>query len=266
MLILIKGAGDLATGVACRLKMCGFDVVMTETAKPTTVRRTVAFSRAVYEQKAVVEGITASLCTNLGEVWETLRQNEVAIVVDPEAEIIKELHPQAVIDAIIAKKNINTSITDAPAVVALGPGFTAGVDCHAVIETKRGHNLGRVLYKGSAAANTGIPGNIAGFTSERILRACCDGIFTPVADIGDMVKAGDVVATVGSKPVYTNIDGIVRGMLPPNTPVFEGMKSGDVDPRGIYEYCFTVSDKARAIAGGVLEAVLHITNEVNKYE
>jgi len=266
MLILIKGAGDLATGVGCRLKMCGFDVVMTETAQPTTVRRTVAFSRAVYEQTAEVEGITARLCANLDEIRDTLHQKEIAVIVDPNASIAKELQPDAIIDAIIAKKNLGTCITDAPVVVALGPGFTAGVDCHAVVETKRGHNLGRVLYSGNAAENTGIPGNIGGFTSERILRACCDGSFTPVADIGDFVKAGDIVATVDSKPVLTNIDGIVRGMLPPNTPVFAGMKSGDVDPRGIYEYCFPVSDKARAIAGGALEAVLHFINEVKDCE
>lgn len=266
MIVLIKGAGDLATGVAVRLRQCGFEVVMTETARPTTVRCTVAFSRAVYKKTAEVEGVKAVLCAGMGEVSAALARGEAAVVVDPRAEIITALRPNALIDAIIAKKNLGTGKSDAPAVVALGPGFTAGVDCHAVVETRRGHNLGRVFYSGRAEENTGVPGNIGGYTNERILRACRDGVFTPLAEIGDMVRAGDVVATVGGEAVRTEIEGVVRGMLPAGTPVCRGMKSGDVDPRGILEYCYSISDKARAIAGGALEAVLHLTNGRNLHE
>lgn len=261
MLILIKGAGDLATGVGLRLRLCGFDVVMTETTQPTTVRCTVAFSRAIYETTAEVEGVTARLCSGAAAITAALAAGEVAVVVDPGALAAHTLCPDAVVDAIIAKENIGTRITDAPIVVALGPGFTAGEDCHAVVETKRGHNLGRVFYSGCAAANTGVPGNIAGYTTERILRAGCSGVFVPESKIGDMVQAGQQVAIVGGVPVLAGIGGVVRGLLPAGTPVTAGMKSGDVDPRGITEYCWTVSDKARAIAGGVLEAVLHLREE-----
>ena len=230
MLIYIKGAGDLATGVARRLHSCGFQIVMTETAQPTTVRCTVAFSRAVYQGSCEVEGVTARLAADADEACA----------------------------AILAKRNTGTCITDAPAVIGLGPGFEAGVDCHAVIETKRGHSLGSVIYEGRAIANTGVPGNIGGFTSERILRASGDGIFKPVTEIGHLVREGDIVAYVGELPVRARIGGVVRGLLPDGTPVHTGMKSGDVDPRGIVEYCYTISDKARAIAGGALEAVLHL--------
>ncbi|WP_368234407.1 selenium-dependent molybdenum cofactor biosynthesis protein YqeB [Anaerotruncus rubiinfantis] len=261
MLILIKGAGDLASGVAHRLYRCGFTVVMTEIAKPTTVRRTVAFSRAIYEGEAVVEGVKAQLAHSPEEALAFTRKGVIAVLVDPECACRAKLSPDALVDAILAKRNTGTKISDAPVVVAMGPGFTAGVDCHAVIETKRGHNLGRVIFEGRAAENTGVPGNIGGYTSERIIRACRDGIFTPSAEIGQHVQAGDLVAAVDGEPVTANISGVVRGMLPPATPVHRGMKSGDIDPRGITDYCYTISDKARAIAGGVLEAILHLQSK-----
>lgn len=259
MLIFIKGAGDLATGVAHRLHRCGFDVVMTEISQPTTVRCTVAFSQAVYEGTASVEGVTARLAGDVRAVREIIANREAAVVVDPKADILRELRPDAVIDAIIAKTNTGTSLKDAPIVIALGPGFTAGGDCHAVIETKRGHYLGRVIREGCAIENTGIPGNIAGHTADRILRAPRGGIFAPAAHIGDMIGAGDVAATVGGEPVRALVPGVVRGMLPAGTPVYKGMKAGDIDPRGIVEYCYTISDKARAIAGGALEALLSLS-------
>ncbi|MEG1932591.1 MAG: selenium-dependent molybdenum cofactor biosynthesis protein YqeB [Pygmaiobacter sp.] len=262
MLIFIKGAGDLATGVAWRLRRCGFDVVMTETAQPTTVRCTVAFSRAVYDGTATVEGVCARLAQNADDTASILHAGEIAVLVDPDASAIAVLHPPVVIDAVLAKHNLGTKITDAPVVVALGPGFSAGDDCHAVIETKRGHFLGSVIYEGSAIANTGVPGEIGGYTSERIIRACREGSFTAVAQIGQLVKKDALVATVEGEPVYASIDGVVRGMLPTGTPVHKGMKSGDIDPRGIVEYCDSISDKARAIAGGALEAVLHLTGLV----
>ena len=262
MLIFIKGAGDLATGVAWRLHNCGFQVVMTDIARPTTVRCTVAFSRAVYEGAAEIEGVTARLARDPADALRITGEGEIAVLVDPEAAAIETLHPPVVIDAVLAKRNLGTRITDAPVVIALGPGFTAGADCHAVVETKRGHYLGRVIYAGSAIANTGVPGDIGGYTSERIIRAPADGPFVPAARIGQLVRAGDVVARVEGEPVRALIDGVVRGMLPEGTPVTRGMKSGDIDPRGIVEYCHTISDKERAIAGGALEAVLHLRGGV----
>ncbi len=258
MLILIKGAGDLASGVAHRFHQCGIQIVMTDIAQPTTVRCTVAFSRAVYGGSAEIEGVTARLAGNAKDAMKVVQSGEIAVIVDPAAKILKELPFDAVIDAVIAKSNLGTTIQDAPVVVALGPGFTAGVDCHAVVETKRGHNLGRVFYEGSAAPNTGVPGNIGGFTTERIIRAPQDGLFTPIRQIGDLVKKGDPVAEVDGASVFALLDGVVRGMLPAGTPVVRGMKSGDIDPRGIPEYCRTISDKARAIGGGALEAVLYL--------
>lgn len=258
MLILIKGAGDIATGIAVRLKNAGMQVVMTEIAIPTTVRRSVAFSRAVYEGSAVVENITAKLVLDFAQTPAVLQQDEIPVLIDPRCEVLKSIHFDAVVDSILAKKNLSTDPTQAPVVIGVGPGFSVPQDCHCVIETQRGHDLGRCIYQGCAAKNTGIPGEIGGYTVERLLRAPCDGIFHPILAIGDIVKAGQTVAMVDDQPVTAQIDGIVRGLLQDNVPVKAGMKSGDIDPRGCYEHCFTVSDKARAVGGGVLEAILHL--------
>ena len=254
--IWIRGAGDLATGIALRLYRSGFDIVMSDIAVPTTVRRTVAFSPAVYTGETSVEGITGKLCENISMIDSVMESGCIPVIVDPSGEIMKEYKPDIIVDAIIAKTNIGTKITDADIVIGVGPGFEAGVDCHAVVETKRGHNLGRVLWSGSAYPNTGVPGNIGGYTVERIIRATADGVFRAKVNIGDYVKAGDLLAYCDETPVYANIDGIVRGLLQDGVKVKTGMKSGDVDPRAEKEYCFTVSDKASAIGGGVLEAVL----------
>lgn len=258
MLILIKGAGDIATGIAVRLKNAGMQVVMTEIAIPTTVRRSVAFSRAVYEGSAVVENITAKLVLDFAQIPAVLQQDKIPVLIDPRCEVLKSIHFDAVVDSILAKKNLSTDPTQAPVVIGVGPGFSVPQDCHCVIETQRGHDLGRCIYQGCAAKNTGIPGEIGGYTVERLLRAPCDGIFHPILAIGDAVKAGQTVALVDDQPVTAQIDGIVRGLLQDNVPVKAGMKSGDIDPRGCYEHCFTVSDKARAVGGGVLEAILHL--------
>ncbi|MBM6859662.1 EF2563 family selenium-dependent molybdenum hydroxylase system protein [Clostridium saudiense] len=261
MLVLIKGAGDLATGVAHRLRRCGFDIVMTEIEEPTTVRRTVAFSQAIYDKTVEVEGIKATSVENIEMIKENIANGIISVIVDKEANIIKELKPDVVVDAIIAKKNTGTSINDAPIVIAVGPGFEAGVDCQLVIETKRGHYLGKVITEGKAIPNTGIPGNIGGHTVGRIIRATSDGIIYPVAKIGDYVEEGQVVAYVDKTPVYASISGIVRGMLQEGITVFKGMKSGDIDPRCEKEHCFTISDKARSIGGGVLEGILFLKNK-----
>ena len=254
--IWIRGAGDLATGIALRLYRSGFDIIMSDTAVPTTVRRTVAFSPAVYTGETQVEGITGKLCENISMIDTVIESGCIPVIVDPSGEIMKEYKPDIIVDAIIAKTNIGTKITDADIVIGVGPGFEAGVDCHAVVETKRGHNLGRVIWSGSAYPNTGVPGNIGGYTVERIIRATADGVFKAKVNIGDYVKAGDLLAYCDETPVYANIDGIVRGLLQDGVKVKTGMKSGDVDPRAEKEYCFTVSDKASAIGGGVLEAIL----------
>lgn len=260
MLILIKGAGDLATGAACRLYRAGMQVVMTDLPQPTAVRRTVAFSQCVYDGTAQVEGIRARRVRTAGEAAAALEGGDIPVLADPEARIRSQMPFDALVDAILAKRNLGTSITDAPVVIALGPGFTAGADCHAVVETQRGHHLGRLLTSGSAAPNTGVPGNIGGYTTQRLIRACASGNFHPVASIGDQVKEGDLVARVDGQPIYAQMPGIVRGMLPEGCPVEMGMKAGDIDPRCAREHCFTVSDKARAIGGGVLEGLLYFTS------
>lgn len=258
MIVLIKGAGDLATGVAHRLKKCGFDIIMTEISEPTTVRRTVAFSQAVYDNNAEVEDIRAILVSDVNEAKKVIKQGNIAVIIDEKAEVLKDIKTDVVVDAIIAKKNLGTTIDDAPIVIALGPGFAAGVDCHCVIETKRGHYLGKAIYSGSAIPDSGIPGNIGGYTKERIIRATNDGEISPVSKIGDYVEKGDIVAYINGTPIFSEISGIVRGMLQKGVHVFKGMKSGDIDPRCEKSHCFTISDKARSIGGGVLEAILYL--------
>ncbi len=261
MLVIIKGAGDIASGIALRLKHAKFDIVMTDLERPTAIRRTVCFSQAIVNGTAEVEDVKAERANNTNEIYEIIKRGNIAVIADERADCVGVLKPDFVIDAILAKKNLGTRITDAPVVIAVGPGFTAGVDCHAVVETQRGHYLGRVFFEGSAAENTGVPGNIGGYTTERIIRAVKDGIFTPVCQIGDTVEAGQTVAYVDGEPVKCLIGGVLRGILPENTPVYKGMKSGDVDPRCKKEHCYSVSDKALAVGGGVLEAMLRLKEE-----
>ena len=259
MLALIRGAGDIASGAAMRLWRCGIDVVMTDLARPTAIRRTVAFSDAIVHGETTVEGLRAVRAENAAEAKKLLREGSLPVLADPECACREELAPDALVDAILAKRNLGTKIDDAPIVVGVGPGFTAGEDCHAVIETMRGHTLGRVIYRGSALPNTNIPGLIGGYAGERVLRAPADGIFIRILDIGDEVQPGDIAGTVNGQPMKCTIGGVVRGILPSGTPVHLGMKSGDVDPRCQPEYCTTASDKALAVGGGALEAILHLT-------
>ena len=258
VLTIVKGGGDLGTGVAWRLHRCGFRVLVTETAQPTVIRRAVAFASAVYEGTITVDGITARRVENDEEMRAAWEAGEVPVIVDPEGESIRRLRPDVVVDAIIAKRNIGTRITDAPIVIALGPGFTAGVDCHAVIETNRGHNLGKVILEGTAEPNTGVPGVVGGESARRVLRAPAAGTFRGVRAIGDRVQEGEVVAYVDDVPVRSQLNGVVRGLLHDGLPVHKGMKVGDVDPRGIVSHCFTISEKALAIGGGVVEAILYL--------
>ena len=259
MLALIRGAGDLATGIALRQRRSGIRVVLTDLERPTAIRRTVAFSEAIVHGETTVEDVIARPAANADEARALLAQGIVPVLADPGCACREALAPDALVDAILAKRNLGTRITDAPVVVGVGPGFTAGEDCHAVIETMRGHTLGRVIYSGRAIPNTNVPGLIGGFAGERVLRAPADGIFTRILDIGDEVQPGDIAGTVNGQPMKCTIGGVVRGILPSGTPVHLGMKSGDVDPRGNVENCYTVSDKATAVGGGVLEAILHLS-------
>lgn len=255
MKILIKGAGDLASGIAYELWEAGHQILMTEIETPLAIRRAVSFSRAVYEKEAQVEQAKGVLAHSLEEALEIMEQGNLAVIVDREAAIRKEYEPEVLVDGIMAKKNTGTTILDAPLVIGIGPGFTAGEDCHCVVETKRGVSLGNVIRKGSALPDTGIPGEIGGYTAERLVRAAASGKMESVVKIGEVVKKGKLLAVTGGAPVYARISGIVRGMLMEGVYVTEGMKIGDIDSREVAEYCYTISDKARCVGRSVLEIV-----------
>lgn len=266
MLIYIRGAGDIASGIAIRLRRSGFRVVMTDVARPTSIRRSVSFSGAIISGSQTVEDVTARLARTPEEALGIVNEGDVAVMIDENCAHLTAIRPDAVVDAILAKRNLGTTRDMAPAVIGVGPGFTAGLDCHAVVETMRGHTLGRVYYTGSALPNTAVPGLIGGYAGERVLRAPADGVFRRLREIGDLVEAGDVAATVEGEPMVCTISGVLRGILADGTPVFKGMKAGDVDPRAKVENCYTVSDKALAVGGGVLEAVLRLTGAIDNAE
>ncbi len=265
LLVLIKGGGDLGTGVAYRLCRAGMQVVVTELAQPTVIRRAVSLAEAVYIGEVMVEDLRARLVPDAGAARLALAAGVVPVLIEPQADIMKELRPQVVVDARIAKRNLGTQMDEAELVIGLGPGFVAGRDVHAVIETVRGHYLGRVLWAGGAATNTGIPGSVGGESERRILRAPADGVFHAFKRIGAPVSEGEVVAEVDGWPVEALLSGVVRGILHDGLAVHQGMKVGDIDPRGVRDYCFTISDKALAIGGGALEAILYFMSclEVN---
>jgi xanthine dehydrogenase accessory factor len=264
VLVAVKGAGDLATGVMHRLFRAGFTVMATELPQPTVLRRTVAFAEAVTLGQMTVEGVTACHANSVEEVQAALANGLIPIMVDPAGNVLRQLQPQVLVEATLSKYNSGITINDAPIVIALGPGYEAGKDAHAVIETNRGHNLGRVYLQGCAEPDTGVPGTIGGFASERLLRAPCAGRLYGVRQIGDHVQAGETVAVVqsdaGTTPITATISGILRGLVRDGLVVNTGMKVGDIDPRAVREHCFTISDKSRAVAGGVLEAILHLMN------
>ena len=263
MLIYIRGAGDIASGIAIRLRRSGFCVVMTDVARPTAIRRTVSFSGAIIGGSQRVEDVTARLAHTPEEALGIARGGDIAVMVDENCAHLAVIRPDAVVDAILAKRNLGTTLDMAPAVIGVGPGFTAGLDCHAVVETMRGHTLGRVIWSGSAVPNTGVPGNIGGYTIERVMHSPCAGEFRALRQIGDTVEAGETVAAVGGEPLCAKITGTLRGILPEGFYVpRKGFKSADVDPRCRLFHCFTASDKALAVGGGVLEAVLMLTSAV----
>ena len=255
--IVVRGAGDLATGTIHCLHQCGFRVLATEISRPTAIRRSVAFSEAMYDGAVAVEGVRARMIRDVSEAEAVWQDGEIPVLADPDLSRALTVKPEIFVDAAIAKKNLGTKRDMAPLVIALGPGFRAGMDADAVIETRRGHHLGRIICEGSAQPNTGVPGMIAGYGKERVIHSPAAGIHYPAAKIGDIVKKGDIIAHVGQMPVVASIDGLIRGMLREGLYVPEHFKIADIDPRiSERENCYTISDKARAIAGGVLTAIL----------
>lgn len=261
-LIIVRGGGDLATGTIHRLWSSGFPVLVLETENPAAIRRQVAVSEAIYEGKTVIEGMSGIRIDNCDQAQDIIDRGEVPVLVDPKGTSIQKLHPAVVVDAILAKKNLGMKKNLAPLTVALGSGFEAGKDVDIVIETMRGHNLGRIIRSGCAAANTGIPAIIGGYGRERVIHAPEAGMLHHVCKIGDMVSAGEKIAQIEREdkrlcPVCVEISGVLRGLLREGYLVHQGMKIADIDPRKEEkENCFTISDKARCIAGSVLEVVV----------
>ncbi len=260
--VIVRGGGDIASGTIQKLYRSGFNVLVLEIEKPTAIRRNVAFSDAIYNGKAEVEGIKAIRAYNLDDINNAFKNKFIPIVVDANGEFINKIKPFVVVDAILAKKNLGTNKEMAPITIALGPGFEAGVDVDVVIETMRGHNLGRLIFEGYAMPNTGVPGEIAGYSKERVIYSEANGVIKNYKFIGDIVKKGEVLAAIGNEKVLAPIDGLLRGIIKDGTRVEVGLKIGDIDPRlkEINNYT-TISDKARNIGGGVLEALLMIKNK-----
>ena len=257
--ILILGGGDLASGVALRLKRVGINILVSETAQPLAVRRLVSFAEAVYRGLFSVEGVTAQLVQHTNEITSVMLQGDIPVIVDPSYDVIRsqpQLSPVAIIDARMTKRTPEIRMDSAPLVIGLGPGFSAGQNCHAAIETNRGHFLGRVIWDGATEADTGIPGTVAKHQSDRVLRAPVDGLFHSRVDIGHLVRKGQLVASVDDQLIVAPFDGVVRGLLHDGLRVSCGLKIGDIDPRQDPRYASQVSEKSLAIAGGVLEALL----------
>ena len=259
--IVIKGAGEMASGVAHRLYMAGMrNILMTEIPEPLSVRRMVSFCEAIFEGNMEVEGVRAECIQHVEDVRSAWKKHNIAVLVDPQWQSVGVLKPHVVVDATMVKRNLGTRKDEAPLVIGVGPGFTTGDDVHIVVESNRGHDLGRTIYEGAAEPYTGIPGQMMAYTKERVLRAPVAGRVKHVRVLGDSVKTGDLILTVDNTPLLAPIDGILRGLIR-EISVVKDEKVGDIDPRGKVEYCHTISDKARAIGGGVLEAIMHVYNQ-----
>ncbi len=269
--ILVRGGGDLASGVIYRLHRAGFSVIVTELPKPKLVRRTVSYGEAIWSNSVTIEGITAHQSDKLDSVSDILNIGALPVLVEPTKQVIELLEPIIVVDARMEKQPLDSSLDDAPLVVALGPGYVTGKHCHAVVETKRGHTLGRVIWDGKAQPDTSIPGTINAQTNSRVLRAPDSGFVQAEKQIGDHVRQGETIASINHNKIIAPFNGILRGLVHSEVNVEPGMKIGDLDPRANRDNCFTISDKALAIGGGVLEAVLstpHIQDRLrnNHYE
>jgi xanthine dehydrogenase accessory factor len=252
----VRGGGDLATGVAVRLHRSGFAVLVTEQRKPLAVRRLVAFAEAVYAGEVEIEDVRGRLAGDRAEMQRAWEQGVVPVLIDPEVESLNVFDPIALVDGRMRKSPPGVGLSEAPFMIGLGPGFTAGVDCHAVVETNRGHDLGRVFWRGSAQPDTGVPEQVAGYDVDRVLRAPANGTFQGEMALGAQVHRGDLIAYVGEAPLRASFDGVLRGLLHDGLHVTAGMKVGDVDPRGDPSYCYRISDKSLAVGGGALEALL----------
>ncbi|MBW2060301.1 MAG: EF2563 family selenium-dependent molybdenum hydroxylase system protein [Deltaproteobacteria bacterium] len=262
LIVGLKGAGEMASAVAWRLYQARIrQLFMMEIPRPLAVRREVSFCEALHEGLKTVEGVEAVRAAGVKEIARAWEQTQIPVIVDPRWETIDEMGPDVVVDAILAKRNLGTTMREASLVIGLGPGFTAGQDVHMVIETNRGHNLGRVILSGQAESNTGVPGEILGSSAERVLRAPSNGLFRSFPQIGDQVEPDEIVGDVNGNEVRARIGGVIRGLIASGVQVNRGLKIGDIDPRGDVSYCGTISDKARAIGGGVLEAILRVFNE-----
>lgn len=263
--VIVRGGGDVASGTIQKLYRSGFRVLVLETEKPTAIRRNVAFSEAVYEGETVVEDIRAVLVKSEGEIIKAWEDGYVPVSVDGPGRLIDIIKPSIVVDAILAKKNLGTNMNMAPVTIALGPGFNAGKDVNIVIETMRGHNLGRLIFNGFAMKNTGTPGLIGGFTKERVIYSPCDGIIKNNRKIGDIVKVDEIIAQIGDMTVKAEISGLLRGIIRDGMAVSKGLKIADIDPRiEEVENYNSISDKARCIGGGVLEAILMMKNKLER--
>lgn len=261
-LVILRGGGDIATGIAHRLHMAGFKVVILEIEKPLSIRREVSFSEAIYRGEIIVENVKAIRAKNIDDIFKILEEKHIPVIVDEFGKLIPFLKPIAVVDCILAKRNLGTSKNMAPITIGIGPGFNASEDVHLVVETIRGHNLGKVIYKGEAEKNTGIPESVMNYGNERVLRATTDGIINNHCQIGDIVDNDAPIIRIGEEYIRAKISGVVRGLIKDGTIATKGLKIADIDPRGIREYAFTISDKARAVGGGVLEGIMHLIGEV----
>ena len=259
--IAIKGAGEMASAIAHRLYMANLRrIFLMEQPHPLAVRRLVSFCEAIHTGRQAVENVAAVAVQSPDQIQGTWKDGWIPVLVDPQWNALQALSPDVCVDAILAKRNLGTTLAEAPVVIGLGPGFFAGKDVHMVIETNRGHHLGRIITSGSAADNTGVPGEIAGYAKERVLRSPADGLFEASASIGNLVKKGNTLGHVLDRNVQAGVDGVIRGLIRTGTQVSKGLKIGDIDPRGNIDHCATISDKARAVAGSVLEAILREYN------
>jgi len=263
-IVVIRSGGEIGTAVAHKLYRCGFKVLILEVPEPAFIRSEVAYGKAIYEGEAIVEGVFAVKINTIDEIYSLWEKEIIPVLIDPSCAVVRSINPSAVVDATLAKRNIGTNKKMAPITIALGPGYEAGVDVDVVIETNRGHNLGRLIFKGFSEKNTGIPGSIMGYTEERVLRAPVKGRIKKLLAIGDTVNKGQVICCVEEQEVRAQIDGVLRGIIREGFFVQNGMKIGDIDPRTLKEYCFTISDKGRAIAGAVLEAILYLQRTQKK--
>ena len=258
-IIVVRGGGDIASGAIQKLYRSGFKVLVLETETPSAIRRKVAFCEAVYEKEIEIEGIKARLVANDEEIQDCWDSDILPVMIDSRGKVIERLKPLAVVDGILAKQNFGTKRSMAPITIALGPGFSAPEDVDIVIETMRGHNLGRIIEDGRASENTGVPGIIAGFGIERVIYSDYSGVITNIEKIGNVVEKGDVIAVVGDNEIYASISGVLRGIIRDGYKVKKGLKIADIDPRiSEKDNCFTISDKARNIGGAVLESILYL--------